>query len=79
MKIQELHLTASNPLFKCWKRAINDSALDWTGPDGVYGYVRDTYGCDTLDYRKTIDGKVRYVDLEFKSQKHLTMFILRWS
>lgn len=81
-----LNVRAKDPLYKCWKRANNESVtmlmqegtLD--GAESVYKYLEETYGCKTLHVQKhTVEKTVRYVDLEFVSKRHLTMFLLRWS
>lgn len=83
--MQHLNLKASNPVYKAWKRATNESVsyllrteqLD--GAESVYQYLEDTYGCKTLHVQKhTVDRTVRYVDLEFSSKEHYTHFMLVW-
>lgn len=84
--MQFLNLRAKDPIYKCWKRAVNNSVTvlleneKLNGAESVYKYVEEVYGCKTLHVQKhTVDKIVRYVDLEFVSEQHLTMFILRWS
>jgi hypothetical protein len=81
-----LNLRANHSLYKCWKRATNESVMvlmkngTLTGAESVYKYVEETYGCKTLHVQKhTLEKTVRHVDLEFPSERHLTMFLLRWS
>jgi hypothetical protein len=84
--MQFLNVRATDPLYKCWKRANNESVLflmqeeKLNGEDSVYKYLEETYGCKTLHVQKhTLRKIVRHVDLEFPSEQHLTMFLLRWS
>lgn len=80
--MQFLNLTASKPLYKCWKRAVNESAVLLKTQDKlkVYKYVEENYGCKTLHVQgRTEDNTVRNVDIEFFSERHLTVFMLRWS
>lgn len=80
-------MTASSQLYKCWKNAVNSSVtilLDQhllSGVSSVYDYLDKTYGCKTLHIQKRslADKTIRYVDLEFASEKHLTLFMLKWS
>lgn len=84
--IKYLGLRASKPLYHCWKRAVNESVHvllkdgRLNGSESVYKYIEEKYQCRTLHAQKhTIDNTVRYVDLEFPSEKHVTFFTLRWS
>jgi hypothetical protein len=79
-------IRASNSLYKCWKRAVNESVHILlkegllNGSESVYRYLEKTYKCKTLHVQNhTIDKTVRYVDLEFPDEKYVTLFMLRWS
>ena len=82
-----LHVKASNPLYKAWKRAVNKSVEilinegNFTDKDCVYRFIEETYGCKTLhvQHRNPVEKTLRYVDLEFASEKHITLFLLRWA
>jgi hypothetical protein len=84
--IQFKGIRASDGLYKCWKRAVNESVHHLlkdsrlNGSESVYRYIEEKYQCRTLHAQKhTVDNTVRYVDLEFPSEKHVTFFMLRWS
>lgn len=84
--MQFLNLRAKDPIYKCWKRAVNKTVTvlleneKLNGAESVYKYVEEVYGCKTLHVQKhTVEKTVRHVDLEFVSERHLTMFLLRWS
>lgn len=79
-------IRASNSLYKCWKRAVNESVHILlkegllNGSESVYRYIEEKYQCRTLHAQKhTVGNTVRYVDLEFPSEKHVTLFTMRWS
>ena len=62
------NLGRNDPLYFCWKRAINT-----TNNDNL-----SNFGCNVLDIRYR-EGFVVDVDLEFESDAHLAMFLLKWS
>ena len=74
-------VTASRPLYKCWKRAVNTIAKEHNNkhlPE-LYAILEKEYGCKTINARRTIAGAVRFAELEFASENHATLFLLRWS
>lgn len=85
--MQLLNVTASKPLYKAWKRAVNESASllvkekNFVSKDYVYQYIEQTYGCKTLavHHNNPVEKTHRHVDLEFPSEKHVTLFLLRWA
>lgn len=82
-----LRVKASTPLYKCWKRAVNETASDlvinhmFKHSKQVLKVLEEKYKCKTLDIqrRNLVDKTVRYVDLEFENEEDLTFFMLRWS
>lgn len=85
--MQFLGLTASTPLYKCWKRAVNETASElvvnqmFKHSRQVLEVLEEKYKCKTLDIqrRSLVDKTVRYVDLEFENEEDLTFFMLRWA
>lgn len=72
-------VAASEPLYQCWKRAINATAfatktLQLTR---LYPILEREYGCKTVNAQ--ISGANRFVELEFASEQHATLFMLRWA
>jgi hypothetical protein len=84
--IQYHGLRANSPIYRSWKRAVNESVHvlikngGLNGTKSVYRYLEETYKCKTLHVQNhTIVKTVRYVDLEFPDEKYVTLFMLRWS
>lgn len=86
-----LHITRPDPLYYAWKKAVNTIGKPyWKSGcsrderhqmlSAIYKTVENDVGCRVIKvHRKKDTDWLTAVDVEFLSEKHLTMFMLKWS
>lgn len=85
--IQYKKLTASTPLYRCWKKSVNETALDLVSKgvaitaELIYQEIEKKYKCKTVYVQRRDPDRniIRSVDLEFPNENHVSCFLLRWS
>lgn len=82
----EFNVERPDPLYFAWKNAVNDFSTQDAPqycPAGLQRAraqeaLKEKYGCETLEVRRKDDRYLTGVRIRFKSEQHLTMFILKW-
>lgn len=68
-------LKRPDPLFFAWKKAANTL---YQLESDIYREIEERYGCQTLEVRRKDEKWIFSVLIKFKSEQHLTHFILKW-
>ena len=66
----KVNVTRKTPLYFAWKKAVNTLYGKFHGH--IEKELKKDFGCVTAKVR------IGSVDLEFESEEHITMFLLKW-